>query len=347
MQQQQIKKKFCFIGNVDSGKSTTSGHLYALTGQLSEHELSKIKSETEKKYQMWSRVLDIYTEEREKGKTHEFNLLSLEYQGEQYELIDTPGHKIYIRSLIEGMSLFNPNEVIAILVVSAAKGEFEAGWNGGQTKEDIILARSIGIKNMIVLVNKMDTVNWMENNYNNIKNEIKPFIKNCKFDTFTFIPISGYDGIGLIDLENMPSWYSENEAGFCLMDTIKSIVIKENITNTIDVVEEYKQPSFKKMQVIIKILQLPSKIATIGFNCILHYDGEEYDVVFDDVELIKKVPDKKPIKFLKENDSGTIIIQTSIPINKKNATTRKNTSNLIFRYGTITIGFGKIVKIFE
>ena len=87
--QQDIVKKICFIGNVDSGKSTTSGHLYALTGQLSEHELSKIVNETEKKYQMWSRVLDIYNEEREKGKTHEFNLLSFEYQGEKFTLTAT------------------------------------------------------------------------------------------------------------------------------------------------------------------------------------------------------------------------------------------------------------------
>ncbi len=328
-----ILKKFCFIGEVDCGKSTIAGHLYYLCGGVSKHELEQVKKDLgNKKTQLWSALLDIYTEERERGKTNEFSTLLLKYKDVEYQLIDTPGHQIYIRSLIEGISQFNANEIIACLVLSARSGEFEKGWLNGQTKEDIILARGVGIRNLVVLVNKMDTVNWLETEFKNICQKVTPYIKKCKFESCQFIPVSGYDGIGLDKSVGLPIWYKEKK---CLMEVLQEITIKVNPKTNLEFPE-----SWTKMECHVQIVELKKPpIIAEGFSCILHYQSEEYNVIFEDVSNLQK----ENIKFLKDKDIGKIIISSEIPIEKQE--TKNNTINLIFRSSENTIAFGKIVKI--
>lgn len=325
-------KKFCFIGHVDAGKSNTAGHTYVKCGGLTEHEISKLKSDN-KKTQMWSKVLDIWAEEQEKGKTHEFSVLELMYNDTKYQMIDTPGHKMFIRSMIEGISQYNSDEIVACLFISMAKGEFEAGWGNGQTKEDIILARSLGIKHLIVLINKMDLVDWSKKDYDQVIKKINPFIGGCKFTDVTYVPISGYFGIGLVDLIGMPQWYT----GKSFMETLEEIKldgVDESKNVTIPILPVLPE-KWQKMIVDIKVLQLAhSKIITAGYECIMHYEGKEYSVSFD--RLAPKV------KFLKEKDSGRISVVCSQMIAKNRGST-----NVIFRNGLETIGFGKIVRIIE
>jgi translation elongation factor EF-1alpha len=314
-------KKFCFVGHVDAGKSTIAGHLYVKCGGLSDHEFAKIKKDSEKKkYQLWSRVLDIWEEEQEKGKTHEFNLLKLNYNNKEYDLIDTPGHKMFIRSLIEGISHFENSEITGCLVISMAKGEFESGWENGQTKEDIIIARSIGIRSLIVLFNKMDTTGWSEKAYETVKKKIRPFIHGCNFSLVEYIPISGYDGVGLTDKEGLPKWYN----GFTLMEFMEKIDLKPVAVPPIDL------DSWTEMVCEVKILATDN-IITCGYTCIMHFDGGEYDVTLEKL---------KSKKFLKRGDSDTIIIKSDVPINKNRGTRR-----IILRDKTFTVGFGRILKV--
>lgn len=333
---ENIIKKFCFVGEVDSGKSTIAGHLYYLCGGVTKHDLEQIKKDLgNKKTQIWSAVLDINAEERERGKTNEFSTLSLKYEENEYQLIDTPGHQIYIRSLIEGISAFNANEIIACLVLSARSGEFEKGWTNGQTKEDIILTRGVGIRNLIVLVNKMDTVNWSEKDFKNICDTVTPYIKRCKFESCKFIPVSGYDGIGLNSVDRLPKWYTDKFSDACLLKYIQNIQIKPVQKISISFPNKWS-----KMECHVQIVELKKPpIITSGFSCILHYNSEEYNVMFDEVCNLTK----QEIKFLKDKDVGKIIIQTEIPIERKES--KNNTINLIFRYNENTIAFGKIVKI--
>jgi len=329
-------KKFCFVGEVDSGKSTIAGHLYYLCGGVTKHDLEQIKKDLgNKKTQIWSALLDINSEERERGKTNEFSTISLKYNENEYQLIDTPGHQIYIRSLIEGISSFNSNEIIACLVLSARNGEFEKGWINGQTKEDIILARGVGIRNLIVLVNKMDTIGWKEKEFTEICNTVTPYIKRCKFESCKFIPVSGYDGIGLNSVDGMPKWYIEKFSETHLMKCIQNIQIK-----SIPKISITFPNKWIKMECHIQIVELKKPpIITSGFSCILHYNSEEYNVMFEEVyNLIKP-----EIKFLKDKDVGKIIVNSEIPIEKKE--NKNNTINLIFRYNENTIAYGKIVKI--
>lgn len=314
-------KRFCFIGHIDSGKSSTCGHLYAKCGALDEHTLDKLKHEFEnKKNQLWASVLDIWEEERVKGKTHEFSSLPFTYKNKKYELIDTPGHKVFIRSLIEGLTYFDNGSVIGCLLISMAKGEFEAGWIKGQTKEDVIIARSVGIDHLIVLINKMDLVNWDQKLYDETVTKIQPFVKGCKFKTIIFIPISAYQGIGLVDTINMPDWYT----GPSLIEAIDSIKIEKEI------VEEIPLEKWNSMIAEIRILWTPNLIAP-GFSCIMHYDNKEYEVTLERF---------KNFKFLKEKDIAEVIIKSTLPMYKS-----RNVRKFLLRYNNNTIGFGKLLKL--
>lgn len=121
------------------------------------------------------------------------------------------GHKGFVPNMISGASQAD----VAVLVISARKGEFETGFErGGQTREHAMLAKTSGVKHLIVLINKMDdpTVKWDLNRYNECKEKLLPFLKKCGFNPkneIYFLPCSGLTGAFLRDIppENECSWY--------------------------------------------------------------------------------------------------------------------------------------------
>lgn len=325
-------KKICFVGHVDSGKTSLSSKLFVDCGGLSKHELEKIKKDcAERKIPFLPSVFDIYDEERVRSKTHEFCLVDFNYNSKTYQIIDNPGHQSFIRSMIEGISYFNPNEIIACVIISARKGEFDAGWYTGQTKEDILLVRGVGIRNVFFLVNKLDTVDWSEKTFNDIKNKMNPFVTSCKFDNISYIPVSYLGDNLILKSDNTKIWYS----GKTLMEEVENIHIKEVPKSLLIFPSEWN-----KMSVNIMILELKEiSLITSGFECILHYNGEEYDIVFENVKVVN---DRKR-NFLKMKDTGSIIVSSlNKPFVKK-----QNMVNLIYRYNNFTIGFGRILEIIE
>jgi peptide chain release factor subunit 3 len=135
------------------------------------------------------------------GKTVEVGRAYFETARRRYTILDAPGHKTYVPSMISGAAQAD----VAILVISSRKGEFETGFErGGQTREHIMLVKTAGVTKLVVVINKMDdpTTEWSQTRYNEIKDKITPFIKgagyNIKADV-TFIPVSGYTGANLKD----------------------------------------------------------------------------------------------------------------------------------------------------
>lgn len=311
-------KKFCFIGHVDSGKSTTAGHLVYKTGGLAEHDFDNLKR-TSKTFNLWSSVLDIWEEEREKSKTHEFNEIIIKFKEKEYKLIDTPGHKNFIRSMIEGISQVDDTDIIACLMISSAKGEFDSGWLGGQTKEDLIIAKSVGIRGLIILINKMDKVGWQEEIYQNIIKEMTPFIKKLNFEVVHFMPISGWEGLGLTTTQGLPNWFK----GVSLMDLIENIKLKEI---KIPPIEEEK---WTIINCKLELFEMNTIMAP-GYLCVMHYGGDEIEV------LIKKFKTKK---FLKSWEVDDAIISSQIPI------FRKRTRRFVLRKDGFTVGWGRILKV--
>ncbi|KAL1755281.1 P-loop containing nucleoside triphosphate hydrolase protein [Schizophyllum commune] len=203
-----------FIGHVDAGKSTLGGNLLYMTGMVDKRTMEKYEKEAkdagrETWYLSWA--LDSTPQERSKGKTVEVGRAYFETDARRYTILDAPGHKTYVPSMISGAAQAD----VAILVISARKGEFETGFErGGQTREHIMLVKTAGVTKVIIAINKMDdpTVKWDEARYKEIKDKITPFVKAAGFNPktdVTFIPVSAYTGVNLkerVDKKTAPWW---------------------------------------------------------------------------------------------------------------------------------------------
>lgn len=193
-----------FIGHVDAGKSTLGGSILYATGMVDERTMEKNKKEAKEMgretwYLSWA--LDLTKEERSKGKTVEVGRGYFETEKRKYSILDAPGHKTYVPSMIGGASQAD----VGILVISARKGEYETGFEkGGQTREHAMLAKTQGVNKLIVVINKMDdpTVEWSEKRYTECTTKLGQFLKgtgyNLKTDVF-FMPIAAQQTIGIKD----------------------------------------------------------------------------------------------------------------------------------------------------
>ncbi|XP_026171160.1 eukaryotic peptide chain release factor GTP-binding subunit ERF3A isoform X1 [Mastacembelus armatus] len=202
-----------FIGHVDAGKSTIGGQIMYLTGMVDKRTLEKYEREAkEKNRETWylSWALDTNQEERDKGKTVEVGRAYFETEKKHFTILDAPGHKSFVPNMIGGASQAD----LAVLVISARKGEFETGFEkGGQTREHAMLAKTAGVKHLIVLVNKMDdpTVNWSLERYEECKEKLVPFLKKVGFNPkkdIHFMPCSGLTGANLKDPVPECPWYT-------------------------------------------------------------------------------------------------------------------------------------------
>ena len=204
-----------FIGHVDAGKSTMGGNLLYLTGMVDKRTMEKYEREAkeagrESWYLSWA--LDSTAQEREKGKTVEVGRAYFETGKRRYTILDAPGHKSFVPSMISGAAQAD----VAVLVISARKGEFETGFErGGQTREHAVLVKTAGVQRLIVVVNKMDeaTVQWEQSRYDEIQSKLTPFLRSAGFNPktdVTYIPVSAYAGQNLKERvpKSVCDWYT-------------------------------------------------------------------------------------------------------------------------------------------
>ncbi|XP_063362062.1 eukaryotic peptide chain release factor GTP-binding subunit ERF3A isoform X1 [Cydia amplana] len=235
-----------FIGHVDAGKSTIGGQIMSLTGMVDKRTLDKYEREArEKSRESWylSWALDTNQEERDKGKTVEVGRAYFETEKKHFTILDAPGHKSFVPNMIGGAAQAD----LAVLVISARKGEFETGFDrGGQTREHAMLAKTAGVKHLVALVNKMDdpTVNWDEKRYNECRDKIMPYLKKLGFNPakdLSFLPVSGQTGQGLLERvsEDICSWY-RGPSFIQLIDELPSLNRKMDGPFIMPVVDKYK-----------------------------------------------------------------------------------------------------------
>jgi len=199
------------IGHVDAGKSTTTGHLIYKYGGIDKRTIGKFEKEAKeigKASFKYAWVLDKLKAERERGITIDIALWKFETQKYYFTIIDAPGHRDFIKNMITGTSQAD----CAVLVIASGQGEFEAGIDkNGQTREHALLAYTLGVKQLIVVVNKMDdkSVNWSEARFNEIKNEVSNFIKKIGYnpEKVPFVPISGWLGDNMLEKSTNLPWY--------------------------------------------------------------------------------------------------------------------------------------------
>ena len=201
------------VGHVDNGKSTTMGHFLFNLGVIDPREIEEYAKESEKlgvgetfKY-AW--VLDRLKEERERGVTIDLAFQKFETKKYFFTLIDAPGHRDFVKNMITGASQADA----AVLVVSAKEGEAETALaEGGQAREHAFLLKTLGVNQLIVLINKMDITQppYSKERYEQVKKQVLDLLKlvGYKVDTIQVIPVSGWNGDNLTEKSDKMPWYN-------------------------------------------------------------------------------------------------------------------------------------------
>jgi len=223
------------IGHVDSGKSTTTGHLIYKCGGIDKRTIEKFEKEAQESGKgsfKYAWVMDKLKSERERGITIDIALWKFETEKYYVTIIDAPGHRDFIKNMITGTSQAD----CGVLIIAAGTGEFEAGISkNGQTREHALLAYTLGVKQLIVAINKIDSTEppYSEARFEEITKEVKGFIKKVGYnpDAVAFVPISGWHGDNMMEKSENMSWYKgwsidskENKAsGKTLLDALDAI----------------------------------------------------------------------------------------------------------------------------
>jgi len=212
-------------GHVDHGKSTTTGHLLYELGVVDQKKLKEIEEEAKKRgkeFAKYAWILDTYKEERERDMTIDLTFLKFETKKYFFTIIDAPGHRDFVKNMVTGASQADA----AILVVSAKKGEFEAGIGAtGQTREHAFLLRTMGVNQLVIAINKMDdpSVNYSKERYEEVKKGILDLLKQLGYpvDKIRVVPISAWYGDNLVERSKNTPWYT----GPTLVEALDEFII--------------------------------------------------------------------------------------------------------------------------
>ncbi len=192
-----------FIGHVDAGKSTTVGRILYEAGKIPEQTIKKLREEAEKLGKAtfeFAFVMDRLKEERERGVTIDVAHQDFETNKYFFTIIDAPGHRDFVKNMITGASQADA----AVLVVSGKDGVQP------QTKEHAFLAKVLGINQLIVLISKMDAINYDENRFKEVKEQVEKLLKSIGYDVskVPIIPASSYFGDNLVKKSDKTPWYN-------------------------------------------------------------------------------------------------------------------------------------------
>ena len=245
------------VGHVDSGKSTTTGHLLFELGGIKAREMEKLKEEAtllNKGSFAFAFYMDRQKEERERGVTISCTTKEFFTESKHYTIIDAPGHRDFVKNMISGASQAD----VALLMVPANKGGFEVaiqkgdhktGVIQGQTRQHARLLNLLGINQVIVGINKMDdsSVNYSEERYNEVKAEMSEMLKKIgfKIKQIPFVPMSGWTGENLNkETTNMP-WYKGWSANISKDEVVKGTTLVDALENFVRIPTRYPEKNLR------------------------------------------------------------------------------------------------------
>lgn len=203
--------KIVVVGHVDHGKSTIIGRLLFDTHSLPEgvvKKVQKIANDTGKPFE-YAYLLDAFEEEQKQGITIDMTQIQFATKKRDYLIIDAPGHKEFLKNMISGAA----NANVAFLVIDAAAGVQE------QSRRHAYLLSLLGINKIYVIVNKMDLVNYSEDRFNFVVDEIKNFLEPLGVNPKNYIPVSGFMGDNVTETSSKMEWFRGNT----LIDTLDLI----------------------------------------------------------------------------------------------------------------------------
>ncbi|MFD0897108.1 sulfate adenylyltransferase subunit 1 [Loigolactobacillus binensis] len=201
------------VGHVDHGKSTVIGRLLYDTKALPEGTVDKVKriaQETGKPFE-YAYLLDAFEEEQKQGITIDTTQLKFHTASREYVIIDAPGHKEFLKNMISGAS----DAEVAFLIVDAARGVEE------QTKRHAYILRLLGIRQIYVLINKMDLVDYEQTRFVAVKAEVAAFLATLQLQAAGFLPVSAYYGENLVQHSAKMPWYT-GKSFIATLDSIKA-----------------------------------------------------------------------------------------------------------------------------
>lgn len=227
MASQKPHLNLVFIGHVDHGKSTSVGRLLYEKGAVGEHIIRQYKEEAEKIGKgtfEFAWVMDMLKEERERGLTIDISHKKMETDKYYFTVIDAPGHRDFVKNMITGASQADA----AVLVIDAAQKD-DSGGLMPQTKEHVFLSRTLGIGQIIVGVNKMDSVNFEQKKFEEIKDNLKKLfaVVGYKSDDIIYLPMSGLKGDNILKKGDNLAWWD----GPTLSQAIDMLRVPEKPTN--------------------------------------------------------------------------------------------------------------------
>ena len=222
-------------GHVDAGKSTTTGHLIFKLGGISDREMTKLQAEADAQGKgsfAFAYYMDKDKAERERGVT--INCTTEEFYTDSYHytIVDAPGHRDYVKNMITGAGCAD----VALLLVPAetggfetaiARGDHKTGEVQGQTRQHAKLLSLLGIEQLIVGINKMDSVDWSQSRFEEIKSEMLKMVQTSGFKPkkVAFIPYSGFKGENLVTPTDKMPWYKGWEANISPKEKVSGVTL--------------------------------------------------------------------------------------------------------------------------
>jgi sulfate adenylyltransferase subunit 1 len=213
--------RFTTAGSVDAGKSTLIGRLFYDSKKIFKDQLSAIELKSKSKgfdYIDLSLYTDGLKAEREQGITIDVAYRYFATPKRKFIIADTPGHIEYTRNMVTGASTANA----AVILIEARKGILE------QTRRHTILSSLLGIKHLVVCVNKMDLIDYSEEQFNAIVEQFQELLKSVNVSTCDFIPISALGGDNVINKSEAMSWYK----GYTLIETLENVDLAQDHQNS-------------------------------------------------------------------------------------------------------------------
>lgn len=295
----------CFIGHVDAGKSTLNGRILLDLALVDSRTIEKYQKESalinrESWYLSW--LTDTSPTERQKGKTQEMCSTILSLPNINININDTPGHKLYLQDMIRGS---NQSDV-ALLVVSARRGEFEAGFvRSGQTREHVILSKAGGVKFLIVVINKMDEADYSKESFFNIVTKLNKFLDKI-YKNIVYVPISGYHGDNLLHEEERDTFQQAATATYTLSHKNESFKIEDLIKNI----------SFNRCNITNENFDEQSKSNFHGKGKMPWYNGDSLLKILNSLKIERNYQDNMATVLEQNKNIAVVKVESGIIENK-------------------------------
>jgi bifunctional enzyme CysN/CysC len=230
------------VGHVDHGKSTVIGRLLADSGSLPDGKLEQVRASCERNSKPfeYAFLLDALKDEQSQGITIDAARVFFSTEKRKYIIIDAPGHIEFLKNMITGAA----RAEAALLVIDAAEGIQENSRRHGY------MLSMLGIKQVSILINKMDLINYDQQIYEKIKKDYIDFLKTINIEAVSFIPVSGMVGDNIAEHSSNFDWYNGRTV-LDQLDQFHSLESKENADFRLCVQDVYKFTAFNDNRRII------------------------------------------------------------------------------------------------